>query len=280
MTTGHSTQTLLQLINAYRVSQAIHVVATLRIPDHLRDGPLTCNELAHLTHSHAATLYRLLRALAAAGIFHEGSDRRFTLSPLGECLRMGISGSRGAWAQFVARPPLWQAWGHLLQSVRSGSNAFRQVHGMDVWEFRAVHSEEGAIFDLAMREGSERLSDAALAAYDFGQFARVVDIGGGDGTFLAHLLARHSHVLGTVFDQPHVISRSDAVLRQSGVENRCDVVAGNFFEAVPRGGDGYILKFILHDWEDESAIAILRACSLSNVSWRRPMKAQRPSSPT
>jgi hypothetical protein len=138
MTTGHSAQTLLQLINAYRVSQAIHVVATLRIPAHLRDGPLTCDELAHLTNSHAVTLYRLLRALAAVGIFHESGDRRFALSPLGEGLRMDVPGSRGAWAQFVARPPLWQAWGHLLQSVRSGSNAFRQVHGMDVWAYRAT----------------------------------------------------------------------------------------------------------------------------------------------
>jgi hypothetical protein len=131
MTTGHSAQKLLQLINAYRVSQATHVVATLRIPDHLRGGPLTCDELAHLTNSHAATLYRLMRAIAAAGIFHEGSDRRFALSPLGEGLRTDIAGSCAAWAQFVARPPLWRAWDHLLQSVRSGSNAFREVHGMD-----------------------------------------------------------------------------------------------------------------------------------------------------
>jgi hypothetical protein len=263
MTTGLSAPTLLQLINAYQISQAIHVAATLRVPDHLRGGPLNCEELARLTNSHAATLYRVLRALAAIGIFHEERDRRFALSPLAEGLRTDSTASRNAWAQFVARQPLWQAWSHLLQSVHSGNNAFRQVHGMDVWAFRTAHPGEGAIFDLAMREASARLANDALSAYDFGQFERVVDVGGGDGTFLAHLLARHSHVLGTIFDQPHVIARSGAVLRQAGVENRCEAVAGSFFETVPHGGDAYVLKLILHDWEDEAALAILRVCRQS-----------------
>jgi hypothetical protein len=263
MTTADPAQALLQLINGYQMSQAIYVVATLGIPDRLRDGPLACEELAHLTNSHAGALYRVLRALAAVEILHEEGDRRFALSALGQGLRTDVAGSRGAWAQFVARPPLWQAWGHLLQSVRAGSNAFRQVHGMDVWEFRARHPEEGAIFDHAMREGSVRLARSILTACDFGRFSHIVDVGGGDGALLAHLLARHPQVRGTLFDRPHVIARAGAVLQEAGVDNRCEVIAGSFFETVPHGGDAYVLKFILHDWEDDPAIAILRACRRS-----------------
>lgn len=251
---------LLQLINGYRVSQAIYVITTLHVPDHLSNGALTSERLAALTGSHPQTLYRVLRALAAVGVFHEGPNRRFELTSLGEGLRTGAPGSRAAWARTTARPAVWQAWGHLLEAVRTGESAFASVHGTDIWGYRAANPEESATFDRAMREGSERAATAVLDAYEFDSFRHIVDIGGGDGALLARILARSRNVSGTLFDQAHVVAAADEVLRAAGIAERCEVVAGSFFEQVPRGGDLYLLKFILHNWQDEPARSILRRC--------------------
>jgi hypothetical protein len=175
-------------------------------------------------------------------------------------LRTEARGSRAAWARLTARPPIWQAWGDLLETVRTGESAFRRVHGIDIWDYRAAHPEESAIFDLAMREGSARIAAALLRRYDFGRFQTFVDVGGGDGALLANILAAYPDARGTVFDQPHVLTAASAILRGGNVADRCEIVSGSFFESVPRGGDAYLLKFILHDLEDEPAMAILRNC--------------------
>ena len=253
-------QDLLQLTNGYRVSQAVYVVATLRIPDHLAKGPLSSDHLAALTGSHPKTLYRVLRALAAVGVFHEDQHKCFALTALGEGLQTDIPGSRAAWARLTARPPVWQAWGDLLETARSGESAFRRVHGSDIWQYRAANPQESSIFDLAMREGSTRVASAILRTYDFGRFQKIVDVAGGDGALLGHILAHYPSARGTLFDQPHVLTVAAEVLRGSNVADRCEIVAGSFFESVPSGGDVYLLKFILHDWEDEPAAAILRTC--------------------
>ena len=166
-------QKLKRLINGFQMSQAIHVAATLGVADRLDDGPLTSAQLGEMTGSHPGALYRLLRALAAAGVFHEDNEGGFSLTPVGAALRKNCSNSRGAWACLIARPPLWESWGQLLHSVRTGENAFLHVHGMDVWAHRAAKPEEGAIFDLAMREGSTLLGEAISAAYDFGKIGRI-----------------------------------------------------------------------------------------------------------
>ena len=159
----------------------------------------------------------------------------------------------GGWAVFVGRPYHWQAWGALLHGVRTGENAFRSVHGTDVWEYRAAHPEEGAIFDGAMTAIMLRANRHVLAAYDFGRFATVVDVGGGRGAFLNAILAAHPGLRGVLFDQPQVV---DGAV----VGDRCEVVAGSFFDAVPAGADAYVLKAVLHDWEDDDAVHILRRC--------------------
>lgn len=253
-------QALHELINGYQVSQAIHVGACLRLADHLADGPKTSGDLAVMTDTDASALYRLLRALAAAGVLREAEDRMFSLTPVGQYLRTDIAGSRQAWAAFIGRPAVWEAWGHLLHSVRSGQNAFLHVHGMDVWGYRASNTEEGTIFDSAMREGSVRTFKALAAAYDFGQFNRIVDVGGGNGSFLAGILAANPSTSGVLFDQTHVIAGARKVLELAGVVSQCEVIGGSFFDRVPPGADAYILKFILHDWTDEQAVAILRTC--------------------
>ena len=253
-------QTLHQLINGYRISQAIHVAASLRIADHLVDGARTSHDLAVATETHPNSLYRLLRALAAAGVLHEGQDRTFSLTAVGQYLRCDISGSRHAWATFSGLPSYWGAWGQLLHSVRTGGNAFKHMHGIDVWAYRAQNPTESEIFDVAMREGSLRAFDDVAAICDFRRFKRIADIGGGDGSFLASILKAQDGCNGILFDQPHVVAAASTVLREAGVTERCKVVEGNFFEGVPPGCDAYLLKFIIHDWQDEQAVALLRMC--------------------
>ena len=244
---------LRRLVNGYQVTQAIHVAATLGIADLLRDGPRGSDELAATTGSHAPSLQRVLRALASVGVLHEEEDGAFALTEVGACLRSDAAEPVGGWAAYVGLPSHFAAWSHLLHAVRTGENAFRSVHGTDVWDYRAAHPEEGAVFDAAMTAIMVRANRHVLAAYDFGRFARVVDVGGGRGAFLGAVLDANPGMRGVLFDQPHVVEAAV-------VGERCEVVPGSFFDAVPEGADAYLLKAVLHDWEDEDAVRILRRC--------------------
>ena len=251
---------LRRLVNGYQVTQALHVAAVLGLADLVADGPRSSDDLAAATHTHPESLYRLLRALAGVGVFREEDERRFALTDLGACLRADAPEPVGGWAAFVGEQYHWQAWSALLHSVRTGENAFQHVHGTDPWTFRARHPELSAGFDRAMTDLSRQLSAAILAAYDFGRFRRIVDVGGGNGAFLTAILATYQSMQGVLFDQPHVVSGAGPILAAAGVADRCEVVGGSFFEAVPAGGDAYILKAILHDWEDAPCLQILRSC--------------------
>lgn len=246
-----------RLVNGYQVTQAISVAARLGIADLLGDGARTSDELARASGSHPDALYRLLRALAAVGVFHEGEGRTFSLTPLGECLRADAEESIAGWAEFVGEGYYWQAWGALLHSVRTGENAFRHVHGTDPWTLRVGDPEASTRFDRAMTSLSRQVIAGVLAAYDFGRFGSIVDVGGGNGAFLAAILAKYPAMRGVLFDQGHVVAGAGPLLMGMGVNERCEVAGGSFFEAVPGGGDAYILKAILHDWEDEECVRIL-----------------------
>jgi hypothetical protein len=241
---------LRRLVNGYQVTQAIHVAASLGIADLLRDGPRGSDELAGETAAHAPSLHRVLRALAALDVLHEDREGRFGLTEIGECLRSDAAEPVGGWAAFVGRPYHFRAWAALLHGVRTGESPFRSVHGTDVWDYRAQHPDEAAIFDSAMTAGTLRANDHLLAAYDFARFATVVDVGGGRGAFLRAVLDANPGMRGVLFDQPHVV---DGVV----AGERCEVVAGSFFEAVPAGADAYLLKAVIHDWEDDDALRIL-----------------------
>ena len=254
------TMVLRRLVNGYQVTQAIHVAATLGIADLLRDGPRLSEELAAATETHAPSLHRVLQALASVGVLHEEDDGAFALTEVGACLRSDAEQPVGAWAAYVGLPSHFGAWAALLHAVRTGENAFRSVHGTDVWAYRARHPREGAIFDQAMTDITVRANRHLVDAYDFGGFATVVDVGGGQGAFLAALLAAHPAMRGVLFDQPHVVAGAPSVLHSAGVDERCDVVAGSFFDTVPAGGDAYVLKAIIHDWDDEDDLRILRRC--------------------
>ena len=251
---------LTRLVNGFQAAQAVHAAAVLGVADLLAGGPRASDDLAAATDTHAPSLYRLLRALAAVGVLEEDGERRFALTALGECLRADAPEPVGAWAVHVGQPYFWDAWGDLLHSVRTGETAFRALHGEDTWSWRSRHPEAGAVFDAAMTAASRRANRALVDAYDFSRFGTVVDVGGGHGALLAGLLARHPAMRGVLFDQPHVVAGAADVLAAAGVADRCEIVGGDFFDDVPAGGDAYLLKWILHDWDDEEAVAILRAC--------------------
>ena len=254
---------MLILINGFQITQAIHVASTLHIADHLKDGPRSSDELAALTKSHTGSLYLLLRALAAVGVFREDGNGTFALTPMGDCLRAGSATPIGAWAEYVGSPYIWKTWGHLQHSIQTGENAFRNVNGKGIWDYRTEHPELGAVFDRSMTELSRGAAEAVISAYDFSAFRRVVDVGGGRGLMLAAILNAHPGMRGTLFDLPGVVAGARPVLEQYGVIDRCETVGGNFFEAVPEAGDAFIMRAVIHDWEDDEAIVILKTCRRS-----------------
>lgn len=249
-----------RMVNGYQVSQAIHAAVVLGVPELLTDGPRAPAELAELTGCQPRPLYRLLRALASVGVYRERPDGQFEATALGETLRRDAPRSIAGWAAFIGSPSHWQSWSGLVHSVRTGHSAFAAVHGQSVWEYRSSHPEAGQVFDAAMSSLSTLLAESVLTAYDFSRFSTIVDVGGGRGGFLAAILARHPALHGVVFDQPQVVAGAPAQLAQAGLDTRCQIIGGDFFASVPAGGDAYLLKAVLHDWDAERATAILRTC--------------------
>jgi hypothetical protein len=241
------------MVNGYQVSHALSVAAWLGLSDLLADGPRTSAELAEAAGVHEPTLRRLLRALGTVGVYERQDDGRFALTELGATLRTDDPGSVAGWARLISRPSYVQAWAALADSVRTGENAFPLVHGTSIWEYRASRPLEQAVFDRAMTSLAGQVADAVAGAYDFGRFGTVVDVGGGRGHQLAAILARHLGVRGVLFDQPGTVAAVEPGERMS-------LVGGDFFTAVPEGGDAYLLKAVLHDWPDEECVAILRSC--------------------
>jgi hypothetical protein len=248
------------MLQGFRVTQALHVTAKLGIADLLAAGPRTADDLAAATGTHARALYRLLRAVAPVGVLSEDAAGAFALTDLGQHLRADHPRSVRGLALFQGDPEMYGTWQHLLHSVSTGEPAFRHLHGVDHWEYNARHPEAGAVFDAAMTSRSLQERDAVLAGYDFSGARTVVDVAGGHGALLAGILAANPRARGVLFDQPHVVADAEPALRDAGVADRCALVGGSFFEAVPDGGDVYVLKFIVHDWDDAQASAILRTC--------------------
>jgi hypothetical protein len=251
---------LMRLINGYQVSQALHVVAALGVADQLKDGPKPYEAMAQACGAHPSSLYRLLRTLASVGVFHESGNKEFSLTPLGVCLTGDAPGSTRNYARWIGQRGQWGSWGNLLHSIKSGESALGFTYGTDAWTYRMQHPDEQAVFDSAMTGNSRTEAQAVLDAYDFCRFGCVVDVGGGQGLLLKTILLACPGSRGILFDQPQVITSADPALTSPELGQRCQLVAGSFFESVPTGGDVYIMKVILHDWDDRTSIEILRAC--------------------
>lgn len=245
----------LALRYGFLVSRALHVAAELGVADILNDGPKTSGEIARSTGAHERSLYRLLRMLSSHGVFEEDADSRFRLTPLGSLLR---SGSFRDAARFFNEAD-WAACGNLIYSVNTGEPAFQNVHGMKCFDYLAANPEANLRFNQAMANVASNENAAVANAYDFRRFRRIIDVGGGRGGLIAQILKAYPSSCGVLFDQPQVVSSPD-YLTATGVGERCEIIAGNFFESVPKGGDAYVLKRVIHDWNDEISIGILRRC--------------------
>jgi hypothetical protein len=245
------------LISKGLMVQGLSVAARLEIADLVRDRPKGVDELASATGAHAPTLYRLLRALTGLGIFTQDEQARFGLTPMGRTLCSGSQTTRER-AAFVGEPWVWNAWGNLYESVLTGGSAFRHTHGMSLFEYLERHPEARSSFHRNLSRQSELQIPSILATYDFSRFERVVDVGGGHGALLTAILAASPRLTGLLYDLPEVVAEAAEVASTSGVAERFEIVGGSFFDSVPPGGDCYLLKLVIHDWDDEYAVRILR----------------------
>jgi hypothetical protein len=248
-----------QMFGGSWITQGISVAADLGIADLLAKGPLTAEELASQTATHGGALYRVLRALAGIGVFGEDDAGRFSLTPLGELLRSDSPFSQRALAIMMGEE-FYATWGELLHSVRTGEPGFNKKFGASFFEYMQEHPERHDIYDAAMTGVHGGETEPVLDAYDFSTFRTVVDVGGGNGLALAALLGRHPAVQGVLFDLPAVADRARSALSATDVSGRLRIEGGNFFSGVPAGADAYVMRHIIHDWEDRDAIAILNEC--------------------
>ena len=251
---------MLQLMSGFWISRCLYITAKLALADLVKDGSKTAAELAAATKTHAPSLFRVLRALASAGIFTQDDQDRFGDTPLLQTLRSDVPGTLRSFAMTELGEEHYPAWGQLLHSVQTGGIAFDHAFGMDVWQFFAQHPDNAQIFNDAMSGMTAQATEALHAAYDFGGINTLIDIGGGHGGMISSILRRNPEMQGILFDAPQVIDGARAGVEASDVAGRCTLVGGNFFEAVPAGGDAHILKWIIHDWDDEKSLAILKNC--------------------
>jgi len=259
---------LLGLIGGFRISQMIAIAAKLRIADHLSDGPKTARALAELTGSHSDALYRVLRALASAGVFAEDETELFRLTAMGEWLRSDVRGSVRTAAEVVGEEWMWRPWGALAQTVTTGETAFDALYGQNTWTWFGEHPVAARLFDSFMDDMTLADAESIVASFDFSVDRTIVDVAGGRGVLLAEILRKNPGTRGLLFNVAAVIE-SARLTFPSALTDRVEFVAGDFFLAVPGGGDLYILKNILHDWADAEATKILIACRVAMPSHAR-----------
>ncbi|HJQ84939.1 MAG TPA: methyltransferase [Candidatus Binatia bacterium] len=251
---------LYQLGIGHYFTNALHLAVRLGIADLLADGPRPATALAKATGTHAPSLARVLRLLVSVGVFAEDPDGTFALTPVGECLRTGVPGGMAAMVRLFAGDPIQNAWRDLEYCVRTGNPVFRKRGLDDPFKDPARTPEDNANFDAAMADFTRLTAIAVAATYDFAPLRTLVDVGGGNGALLIGILEAHPHLRGIVFDQPAAAERARAQIAEHGLAERCQAVGGDFFASVPSGGDAYVLKHVIHDWDDERATAILRNC--------------------
>jgi ubiquinone/menaquinone biosynthesis C-methylase UbiE len=246
-----------RMLTGYWVSQALYVAAKLGLADLAASGPQTAPELARATKTDEAALYRLLRALASVGVFAEDEQARFRNTPLSECLRSDVAGSQRALA-IMCGEEHYRAWGELLYSVQTGKIAFDKLYGMPIFEFLSRNPEQARIFDAAMVGVHGRETAAIIDAYDLSTISVLADVGGGNGSLLTGVLQKHPALRGILYDLPGVTERARENIQAAGLAGRCEVIGGDFFQAVPGGADAYLMRHIIHDWDDDKALTILK----------------------
>lgn len=250
---------LMEMLQATDISQSIYAAAKLGIADLINDEPKSIHQLAEATGTHGPSLYRVLRALAGVGVLHELKDRTFSLSPAGAYLRSDIPESLRPWVLFQGEA-IYRSFGELLHTLKTGESAFEFVYGAAPFDFMAKNPKDAQLFDEAMTALTKDTSEAVVEAYDFSGIGKIADIGGGHGLLLATILKANPSMRGVLFDRTRVLVGAIRLLDEAGLTNRCEFVGGSFFKSVPEGCDAYILKSVIHDWNDDHSVEILTNC--------------------
>ncbi len=251
---------LLRISGSVMLARCIGIAAELGIADLIESAPKTAAEIADNTKTYAPALYRMLRYLASNGIFTEDTQGRFTNTEISTLLRANAPGSMRDSVRQSWQDVMWDTYKALPHTIKTGAPAFNKAFGADFFDYLSAHPETGAKFDAAMAMQSAPENAAVAKAYPFGDSKTVVDVAGGRGGFMSELLKIYPNLRGILFDQHYVLAQPNHV-RDAGLTDRCNFVGGSFFEAIPTGGDIYVLKRILHDWDDDTAIAILKTCA-------------------
>jgi SAM-dependent methyltransferase len=251
---------LLQMIKGYWVSQIVGTLAQLEIADQLAQGPLDCDVLANGIGCEPKATYRLLRASANVGLVSALPDGRFGLTPLGELLRSNVPGSMRDSAIAFTAPGHWLPWGRLAEAVRHGERQTVAALGQELFDYYATNPCEGSAFTGTMANHSDPIAEELAQTLDTSAVTHVVDIGGASGTIIGALLEANAALLGTILERADVVPRVEAALAERGVSSRCRVIEGDFFKNVPEA-DLFILKYIVHDWDDQQSVKLLSNCA-------------------
>lgn len=251
---------LVRIALGYMPAQVLYAAAELRVADLLTEGPRSSDELAQETGMHAGSLLRLLRALVVLGVVAQTEPDRFELTELGGQLRSDTPDSVRSFVTMVCEPESWRSWGDLLSCLRTGDTAFDRIYGMPFFEYLGNHPDKATTFNAAMSDITRGMAPGIITGYDFSRFGTIVDVGGGEGTLISQILRAEPSLEGILFDLQSGLESATAILDATGVTDRCQIVPGDFFDSVPEGGDAYLVKAVLHDWDDEKAVAILRNC--------------------
>lgn len=249
---------LVQLAFAPLVTQALYVAAKLGIADLLRDKPLPIKELASATKQNERALYRVMRSLASVGVFEESDAKVFAQNQNSEPLRSDLPNSMRSGVIFMGEEWHWRVWGDMAYSVETGKPAWGRIHGAEAFDYLAGRPQHQEIFNRAMTDMSAATAPAIVEAYDFSDIETLADIAGGHGYLLAQILKANPKLKGILFDVYTVIEGAAPLLARHGVTSRVTKVAGNFFESIPTGADAYMMKHIIHDWDDARSVWILR----------------------
>lgn len=247
-----------ELANGFRATQIVHAAAELRIPDHIAEGHTTVEQLSSATGIESGRLRRLLRALAGLGVLTETVEGRYGNTEVAELFREEVPDSRRPLVRMLV-PESYRNWGHFMETLRTGVTGQQLAHGATLWELVARDPDFGARFNAAMASNTESLAQFVATSGDFAHASLVVDVGGGEGSLIAGVLRAHKAIRGVVFDLPAGLAQTSAYLLAQNVLDRCTLVEGDFFQSVP-DADAFLLKDILHDWDDERAMAILKSC--------------------
>ncbi len=244
----------------YMASMALNVAVQLRIADHLASGPKKTADLARITNTNEDRLYRVLRALASVGVFSEVAPHHFALTPAAEVLRSDVPDSVYPMMLWMSDPFHYRIYAEMMHSVKTGEIAFNHIYGKPVFEYLPDDPQEAAVFNNAMVNLSNMVAPAVLKAYDFSGIGSLMDVGGGHGALVACILREHPEMRGMVYDMEPVVAGARTAPCSQDVLDRCEFIAGDFFQSVPAGADAIIMKHIIHDWDAEKAVQILKNC--------------------